>query len=685
MWGTFDIETLTYIDGVLVDTETLEREAAKMNDDDKRKRVSVDVALLQVYDEINGFKMFKGPTKWENMLAYCCFEKITQLWDYNAVFDFANMDYWLLNNPLAERMKITEENKELGGYKHKLGKDTLKDRILFKELSGNMGQRYSYELHYVGKSKNRHKRAFKLMFYDFKNILKGGLAKILEELEVEDNEGNKLRKLSMEYQAVDYDNMTAEELAYVELDVKGLYFAIKKFSQQLEVATQGRRSLVNASKPSGLTASGIAKKEMLYYLEGYARDDINVKKYRKKHPLTLKQDIYLRDTKLYRGGICYLNSNWCNKPIKDIFYRYDVNSEYPSVMHEMRDLYGRLERCDWKYYDREKSNPKKCFIFRFKNLSWTLKKGKIPIFTNPFTGKNEVNGAIRKGYKNKFGFCLFAEEYEELSNFYDFTAEIENILVIKARQISGYKAYVEAFYTIKTEAKKQGNSALQANAKLMLNGAYGKLSERSDRNEIRHEINEQTGCVHQTELKEDAKLMTYNGLSIIQGAYVTALARIKIMRYIREVCGENLVDNFIYVDTDSVHTFCEYTSADPYALGALKLEAKCYAGKFLGKKLYAEFEEADRCAGEVHSKGCNVTQVCTSILNKYDVNNMDELQFDDFCREFDFGKKFVVNAALNVKGGKCILPTEKDLIKECRLEENTIRLVRIGDNEFNEV
>lgn len=684
MWGTFDIETLTYIDGILVDTITLEREALKMSDEEKRRRVSVEVSLLQIYDEVNGFKMFTGVDKWEKMLAYCCYERISILWNYNAVFDFANMDYWLLNNPNAERMSITEENEDVGGYRHKLGAKTLQDKILYKELSGNMGQRYMYELHYTGRGKNRHKRAFKLRFYDFKNILRGGLENILRELDVEDNEGKKLRKLTMEYQAVNYDNMTPDELAYVELDVKGLYFAIKKFSGELEAATNGRRTLVHASKPSGLTASGIAKKELLYFVCGSVRDDVNVKRYQKKHPLTLKQDIYLRDTKLYRGGICYLNSMYCDKPIKRTFYRYDVNSEYPSVMAEMRDLYGKLEKCDYKYYEKERTNKRKCFVFRFSKLSWRLKPGKVPIFTNPFTGKNEVVGQIEKGVKNKFGFCMFAEEYEELCNFYEFICEIENILVVKAREIEGYKKFVDTFYELKNEAKKAGNTALQSNAKLMLNGAYGKLSERSDRKEVRHELNEKTGCVHQVEVDDKEKLAGYNGLSIIQGAYVTALARIKIMRYIQDVCGENLVDNFIYVDTDSVHAFCEYKKADAYALGALKLEAKCARGKFLGKKLYAEFEHDSKCVGEVHTKGCNITKVCNSILARFNVDAMSELEFDDFCSEFRYGAKFIVNAALNVVGGKAILPVEKELIRNNLQKENTVRLARIGEDIFNE-
>lgn len=689
MWGTFDIETLTYIDGVLVDTKTLEAEARKMSDAEKRRRVSVDVALLQVYTETLGFKMFKGASKWEDMIAYCCYERITTLWNYNAVFDFANIDYWLLNNPYAERMKAGEEldeegDEKKGGVYHKIGAKNLGSKILFKELSGNMGQRYMYELHYKGRGKNRHTRAFKLVFYDFRNILKGGLAKILEELDVEDNEGNKLRKLAMEYQAVNYDNMTADELAYVEMDVKGLYFAIKEFNWELVSATNGRRNLL-ASKPSGLTASGIAKKELLYFLEGYARDDINVKHYRRKHPITLKQDIYLRETKLYRGGICYLNSNYCNIPIERVFYRYDVNSEYPSVMYDMRDLYGKLERCSYEYYQNHKKEKTKCFIFRFSYLSWVTKKGKVPLFTNPFTGKNEVSGVIQKGIKNKYGFCMFEEEFNALCEFYDFTYELENILVIKARSIKGYRAYVEHYYEIKNEAKKQANTALQANAKLMLNGAYGKLSERSDRSEIRHEINKETGCVHQVEEKPDKDSVVYSGLSIVQGAYVTALARIKIMRYIIEVCGENLVDEFIYVDTDSVHAFKEYSKADPYKLGALKLEAKCYCGKFLGKKLYAEFETVGKCEGEVHSKGCNITKVCASILKDFNVDDMKHLDFAKFCEKFAFGQRFTVNAGLNVRGGKCILPVDKDLIKDCRLKENTIRLARIGENEFNEV
>lgn len=688
LWGAVDMETLTYLDGVKVSQEELERQCANMPDADKRKRVKVEVALIQVYTEQYGLGLFKGATLWQDFLDYCGLNRIRSLWNYNAVFDFANIDYYLATHPNAQRMFIDETNADKGGKRHKLGKSELGGgRILYKELSGNMGQRYMYELHYVTKNKSRHSYAFELRFYDFKNILKGGLKRILEELDVEDAEGNKLRKLSMEYQEVDYDNMTAAELAYVDLDVKGLYYAIKKFDKYLLDATQGRRALVTASKPSGLTASGIAKKELLYFLFGYAKDATNVRKYQNRHPLTLKQDLYLRQTKLYRGGICYLNSMFCNTPIERIFYRYDVNSEYPSVMAEMRDLYGKLQNCDMAYYQKFKNAKNLCFIFRFSSLEWTLKRGKVPIFTNPFTGKNEVNGCIRKGERNKYGFCMFVEEFNELCEFYDFEYTIENILVIKAAKIEGYKAYVDYYYDIKTRAKLAGNAALGANAKLMLNGSYGKLSERSDRKEVRHELNPATGCIHAVEIEDEAdgKLAKYQGLSIVQGAYVTALARIKIMRYIREVCGDNLVDNFIYVDTDSVHTFCEYDKADGKLLGALKLEATCYRGVFLGKKLYAEFENATYCEGEVHTKGCNITQVCRGILDKYNVDDMTKLEFKQFTSEFRYGAKFIVNAALNVQGGKAILPLEKELIKDNLLKANTIRLARIGENEFNEV
>lgn len=689
IWGALDMETLTYLDGVIVTQQELERQCATMQDAEKRTRVRVEVALIQVYTQEQGLALFKGANLWTDFLQYCAYYRIRSLWNYNAVYDFANVDYWLATNPNAERMKITAENFDKGGKHHKLGKDELQQRILFKELSGDMGQRYMYELHYVGKTKSRHTYAFELRLYDFKNILKGGLKQILEELDVRDENGQALRKLEMEYQAVNYDNMTPEELAYVEMDVKGLYFAVKKFDNYLREITQGRRSLVQGSKPSGLTASGIAKKEMLYFLCGYAKDATNVRKYQNRHPLTLKQDLYLRNTRLYRGGICYLNSNFCNVPVERQFFRYDVNSEYPSVMWEMRDLHGKLKQCDWAYFDKFRKAKNQCFIFRFKSIEWTLKRGKVPVFTNPFTGKNEVNGCIRKGDRNSYGFCMFVEEFDELCEFYEFEYEIENILVVNACTVKGYRAFVDYYYGKKLEAKQQKNNALQANAKLMLNGAYGKLSERTERKEIRHEINEETGCIHQVEVEEETdktlKSERFQGLSILQGAYVTALARIKIMRYIREVCGNNLVDNFIYVDTDSVHAFCEYPKADGKKLGALKLEAVCQRGVFLGKKLYAEFEDARMCNGEVHTKGCNITQVCRSILAKYNVADMGHLEFRQFVKEFQYGKKFIVNAALNVKGGKAILPLEKELIKDNLLKANTVRLARIGENEFNEI
>ena len=46
---------------------------------------------------------------------------------------------------------------------------------------------------------------------------------MLKSLDVEDNSGNKIRKLTMEYQDVNPDKLTDEQIAYCENDVKGLY------------------------------------------------------------------------------------------------------------------------------------------------------------------------------------------------------------------------------------------------------------------------------------------------------------------------------------------------------------------------------------------------------------------------------------------------------------------------------
>ena len=68
-------------------------------------------------------------------------------------------------------------------------------------------------------------------------LIAGGLKRLLNDLKVKDNDGNDIRKLTMEYQAVitDVDGISDNDIEYCENDVKGLYFAIKMFNETIDI------------------------------------------------------------------------------------------------------------------------------------------------------------------------------------------------------------------------------------------------------------------------------------------------------------------------------------------------------------------------------------------------------------------------------------------------------------------
>ena len=116
---------------------------------------------------------------------------------------------------------------------------------------------------------------------------------------------------------------------------------------------------------------------------------------------------------------------------------------------------------------------------------------------------------------------------------------------------------------------------------------------------------------------------------------------------------------FVYIDTDSIHAFADYEHADAYKLGGFKLEAECEAVKYIAPKTYFDAEEVINGKPtlnklEMHSKGINIK----AVKDDFKASPMT-LEYLD--KRFNYGEKFVVLCAMNVRGGKALIPTEKFL------------------------
>lgn len=635
----FDTETLVYLDNELVSQQVMYERLKDVKTDEKRRRLHNVTWAWQIYEEINGFFMTNNYECW---LYYQCKCKHKFGWCYNATFDFAQIDYELLGK--TNKWKPHENGKA----------NTKGQKWTYQSIHNDSGARYCYKLWIPYKANDRHIYTHAVEYRDFMKLLTGGLASVLKGLDVKDNEGNPIRKLEMDYQAVDPNNLSQSEIDYCCNDVKGLYFAIKQFNNTIEEQTNDELHIFGEDT-NVMTAGGIAKSELLRSLYPHLKTKSKrVKEYQKQHPITEKQDKWVRDNHLYRGGICFVNPNYKGKLLTSKEFgrkmnRYDVNSEYPFAMSVLRDLVGKpqvMTLHDWLKVE-DKDNYE-C-IYMLNNVYGTLRTNMLGVWYDPFR-RDFVDEINENGLH-----LMFERELLEYSYWYNLDYQCEQVLVYK-RGDYVYKPFVDENYALKANAKREGNKLLEKFSKLNLNSGYGKLAERLERRIGHYELNEGTGAIHFVE--DGVEIDDTSALNVVIGALVTCIARCYILSQIRAVCT-NVAEQFVYIDTDSIHAFADYDKADAFSLGGLKLEAECEAVKYLAPKTYIDIEHADDIINtiEIHTKGVS-TKV---VYNDFKVQ--EDLTIDYVNNKFNYGTKYIILCAMNVVGGKVLVPTEKYLAR----------------------
>ena len=651
----FDTETFALLDGKIQSQKAMLEALRGVDQEEKRRRLSTEVWAWQTYDDVNGFFMTNDFEKW---LVYQCRAGYKFGWCYNAKFDFSQIDYKIL----AEGKDKWTPHVAKDGKAYNKGQPWT-----YESIHNDMGARYAYKLWIPYRKstkhgKDSHKYTHAVEYRDFMNIFPGGLKKTLESLHVVDNEGNDVRKLEMDYQDVDTENLTEAEIDYCCNDVKGLFFAIRIFNKSIEEQSNGECHIFG-KETNVMTAGGFAKSELLRSL--YPNEKTKkkrIKRFQKEHPLSAVQDKWIRKNHLYRGGISFVNPHFKGKLLTAQqmgrkMNRYDVNSEYPFAMATIYDLKGAPEVMDfseWLKKPKEWREKYEC-IYMLTSVQGHVKRGFLGFWYNPF--RNDfVEDVDEQGLH-----LMFEREFNELCEWYDLDFTCEKCLILK-RGKKVFAPFVNENYALKAQAKKDGNAGLSGTTKLKLNSSYGKLAERIERIVGHYELNEDTGAIHfvqdKVEVDESASM------NVILGALVTATARVWIMSHIREICGgANMANCFVYIDTDSIHAFASYDKADPFTLGGFKLEAECEAVKYIAPKTYVDIEHVHEDGSvdvkdiEAHTKGINVSAVSV------DMAKQERLTLEYIDRRFNYGEQFVVLCAMNVKGGKVLVPTEKYLAR----------------------
>lgn len=629
--ASFDTETLTLYEGKKIDTDHLLEISKNETQSEMRMKLECLTWSWQAFSEETGFFMTNSFDIWLDWLARA---RAKYVWCYNASFDFSQIDYHILSDPKWKPME-----KRIGkGYNR--GQPWR-----YSSLHNDQGARYSYKLWIPYRSADRHQYVHAIEFRDFMKIVPGGLGKLLKDMNITAPDGTPIRKLEMEYQAVDPSHLTCKEIEYCRVDVVGLYYAIKRFDQIIRENTNGERRIFG-DDTNVMTAGGLAKSELLRFLYPDLSPKQRIKRFQKVHPITASQDKYIRDNHLYRGGLCLVNPRYQGKMLDRPLNRYDVNSEYPYIMATITDLIGEPIIVSPDEFRENPRSETHVAIFAFSHISAELRDGMIPSWYDHKSSKYVLR------IDEDFTHLIFEEEFNELSYWYDIEYTLDYVLLIKKGE-RVFAPFVEHYYAIKQSAKRDKNGALGAFAKLMLNSSYGKLSERIERATGHYEINELTGAVHF--VSDGCETSETGRMSIYLGAYVTAMARTFILGKVREIC-KIPAETFVYMDTDSIHTFDTYEKADAYSLGGLKHEAICPFSKYIMPKTYIDIEEVTPKMkkvkkAEIHSKG-----VSPKIIWKY---------FPSYCTIkkinaiFDYGLQVFALCAMNVKGGKVLVYLQK--------------------------
>ena len=665
----FDTETQVYFDGKIIETKKLARKIKNMKDDEKRRRISNITWAWQAYDETNGFFMTNDFETW---LAYCCACGFKFGHCYNSTFDFAQIDYEILAKG-KDKWKPHEHVEKGSGKGYNKGQP-----YTYESVHNDMGARYAYKLWFPYRHADRHTYVHAVELHDFMKLLVGGLKRVLQDLDVCDNEGNPIRKLTMEYQAVNTDDLTQAEIDYCAVDVKGLYFAVKKFNAEIERQSNGE-SHIYGEETNVMTAGGFAKRELLRSLYPNVKPRFRLERYQRQHPITAEQDEFLRNNYLYRGGISYVNPRYKGlmltaSKMGEPMCRFDVNSEYPYAMTQIRDLIGRPIKKAYEDYLKMPDREEYEAVLVLQSVSGVVKEGYLGFWYDPF--KRDYVDVIEEDGRH----LIFEREFNEMLNWYDDMEYSIEYVILWKRGERAYAPFVEENYALKAQAKREKNATLQACTKLKLNSSYGKLSERLERVKGHYELNEETGAIHF--VTDETETQTKSAMNVAIGALVTAYARVYILSKIREVCGEEISKRFVYIDTDSIHAFADYPKADAYALGGLKLEATCEAVKYILPKTYIDVEKINKDgtidfeALEVHSKGVSVGAVVAALRKKQKGKKRGLPTLPLIDSKIAYGQKYLVLCAMNVKGGKVLLPVEKYLAtNDRRPTEGEERLV----------
>ena len=382
--------------------------------------------------------------------------------------------------------------------------------------------------------------------------------------------------LPIEKEIIDYDDYTIDDkrLEYVFHDVQIVAMALKFF------------------KNLGYNKMTIGSNAYNSFLEGYPE-------FKKRFP-DLDRDFLMEWRDAYRGGRCQVNPTYANKVMHNVA-RYDINSMYPYAMSRFPMPYGHpIEQSKTGLMEFELYDVDIAFRLKEGHLPTLLKKQGLHFSKDTYYTDTE---GVERIHISNIDLELVRRHYHidylKFNKIYGFYTDA-----------SIFREWIDQHY----RDKQNSEGGMRMVYKLLINNIYGKFG---------------TNCRGATKIPSlDIDGSTAFHMSDLEdmGNYYLPVA-IAVTSYCHRLIDDAILktgyDNFIYCDTDSVHTIGSLPSdwVDPKEIGKFKLEAVEPKSKYVRQKCYIYDEN-----GKTKVTCCGMPDG----LKNYLADNFKDTIYDEF-------------------------------------------------------
>lgn len=511
--------------------------------------------------------------------------------------EFGNTQVWLY--AISDKNgEITHWGKNIEDF-IKVLKETYCGYIVYfhnLKFDGSFILNYLINNNYIYKDEINHKdnKCFSTLitedgqFYQITiHFKQGRTVKIQDSLKILPFKVKKIANdfgLPMKKGSIDYDTyvITPETLDYVFNDVKIVALAL------------------NEVKHNGMEYMTTASSAYHYYK--------STNPFMNSYFPILDKQFLLDYRNAYRGGRSQVNPKYSNIILENV-RRFDINSMYPYIMYSQQLPYGQPIKIN-------KIGKYKFELYKIKTI-FRLKKNHLPTLLVKNSIYAEVKYYINTDECEPETIYISNIDYELLVKHYDIDyIEFEEMYGFNTCDYL-FKNYIDIWYKIKNENK----GAKKQVAKMMLNSLYGKFGSNCEGYTKIPKLDDSGALTFEnSEIKDKSKYYLPIAIAITSYAH----------RLIDNAICETGYNNFVYCDTDSVHTLglLPQELIDNKELGKFKLEGIEHKSKYVRQKTYVYSEIDDEgnteytitCAGmDDNSKKYAIDKYGEDIFNVFGV------------------------------------------------------------------